>query len=145
MVATAAPGRPEEAGKHDMGFFDNAENGRDIGLVRSVRDGIQRVRDGERDNLVEVIVRVRRMNLTKYAEAPFVIPRDLLSDVYALAENFRRSLDVIAIDHVPGNDLYNVRAFLKMDETVVIEVVSRDYEPPLNDEDVRRRRFIPAD
>ena len=46
--------------------------------------------------------------------------------LYALAESYRRSLDVMHVDYVTGNPEYSGRAFVKMDETVIIEIVHRD-------------------
>lgn len=121
-----------------MGFLDNARKGTiEEGLANNVHRGIEET--GSND-LVEVTVRVKRMSLVKYTEAPFVIPRHCLPSVYDLAASYRRNLDVIAVEHAPGNDTYSVQAFVKMDETVVIEVVTRSVEPESDDEQ-RRRAF----
>lgn len=123
-----------------MSFIGNAREGTvETEYVRRIFDGISRVKDHKAgSDLVEVTVRVRRFSNNTYSEDPFIIPADCLEDVYQLAARFRSDLDVLMVDHTPGNSHYNVRAFIKMDETVTIEIVTQDIEPEPVDE--RRRQ-----
>jgi hypothetical protein len=125
-----------------MGFIDNAREGTiEMTYASNIRKGMAEGKSNP-DDLVEVTVRVKRMTMVKYAEDPFVIPRFYLPNVHELAASFRRDLDVIEVDYTPGNSTYLGRAFVMMDETVVIEVVHRDYTPdPSEIEDGRRSKF----
>jgi hypothetical protein len=128
-----------------MAFLDVANTSQHMGFAREIREAIDRVRrDGGRgDDLIEVTVRYVRMTTTRYAESPFVVPRSVLPKVYQLAKAYQHPRDypVLHADAITGNAGHSKRAFFQNEETWIIEVVYRNAEPELNDEDIRRRNM----
>lgn len=123
-----------------MSFLDNAQPGTTSAhyarAIEIARDSIT----ADQDNLVEITVQVRRLS-TKYREAPFVLPASALSDLYALAETYMRSLDVLHVEFETGNPEYGGCAFLKVDEMLVIEILRQAHKPEPVDEVRRSQPF----
>lgn len=127
-----------------MAFLDNAQSGEDERSAEFIRTSVVRAQiakdRGEDPDLIEVTVRYKRMSMS-YEETPIIVPRDVLKNVFGLAENFL-AYRTLHVDAATGNKNYSRRVFLTPDkELLTVEVVYRDHAPEQNDEDMRRRNL----
>lgn len=128
-----------------MAFLNNARSSQELGWVTAVQEAARMAekataRGDQRDDLIAVMVRLRRMSQT-WDEADLIVPEHVLPKIYQLAEAYQgvQAHRTLHVDAKMPNKGYTRRAFLKNDEMTVIEIFTRPHTPEQNQDDQRRQ------
>lgn len=129
-----------------MGFWEIAKGESDLARIAKIHEGVitaQIANDrGEPVPMTEITVRWRRFSQS-WEEGPVRIPTDLLPVACQLAASYQDATvyPVLHVDAATPREELGRYVTFKNDESVVIELHTKPYEPEQNQDDRRRAKL----